>query len=215
VSRRGWIGVLATLGVAACATIVALVVSIARSAATASAAAASLSAASASAASSASGDGAPPVELEDLETGFVRSALPDGSAEDEARWVLARLVMRFRVYVNNQKGWAPGGICEFPKSSPPIPSSFSELKGGRYASTAAEWESAGFAGNFLGFRIPFPQRNQYRWDNESGVGVEAGHLTAVLDRDGDGVPDAEFAIKLTCEAPFRCIQEPMTKRMWH
>jgi hypothetical protein len=156
------------------------------------------------------------VEFEELETAIVQAALPNGSAEAEARWVLAHLVMRFRVYVNNQRVYGPGhNVCMFPPSTPPIPASFSQLAGGRYASTAAEWEAAGFSGNQLRFRIPFPQRNQYRWDNESGAGGVTGHFTAVLDRNGDGTPDGEFAIQLTCEEGYRCIQLPMTKRTWH
>jgi hypothetical protein len=221
--RWAWFA-LVTVGGAACATVAVLARSIARSSETTNAAAAVLSAESSASPrreqAYRSPDGAIPLEpresleFEDLETGIIQNNRPDGTAEDEARWVLARLVVKFRLYVNNQKSFGAVGVCQFPASTPPIPASFSQLAGGRYASTPAEWQDAGFAGNQLGFRIPFPQRNQYRWDNESGAGTVSGHFTAVLDRNGDGTPDAEFAMKLTCEQGFRCIQLPMTKRMW-
>jgi hypothetical protein len=146
-----------------------------------------------------------------------RTELPlDISPDDEARYILRALSLRIRTAgasMGSHQYFGPGvevppPLCSLPNSLAPVPARFSQIVGGRYASTRDEWIHAGWVGNMLQFFISFPQQNQYRWDNDSG---REGHLTAVLDRDGDGQPDTTFVVPIRCDKECYCAPGMLTK----
>ena len=92
-----------------------------------------------------------------------------------------------------QQKQASSGSLTLPASAPPVPSSLSQVSGRKYQSSPSDWSADAYT--CANFSMTMPQYFQYEWQLDTPT---SGRAIARGDIDGDGKPDQQFSVTVTC-----------------